>query len=236
MPTAALQRQSFSQRRTLGVENPTGIQILQWISHIAGYRIFKMPPSKQKVQGHQTFSSGKQLVRLSLRNWNDIHTAAQFSNSLALFLPLHESVPMLEQQMGHLMDAVVPLDTHIPAVGQKAVFFRHESTKLVLAFEATKPKEMIMNAWSHGKDKKWNSLPYARYLDGRQVHSFYLDMWLGMRRATLKALTDNVLEIERLDKVPSSFIVSGHSMGGGISTQVPRSFSTSLHADLHANL
>ncbi|KAJ9091284.1 hypothetical protein QFC21_007273 [Naganishia friedmannii] len=218
MSTSALQRQSVSQKRTMAVENPTGMQILQWISHIAGYRIFKMSAGKQHRHSQQTSSSGKQLVLLSVRDWDTLCIAAQFSNSLALFLPLDESVPLLEQQLGYRMDVVKPLNTGIPAVGQKAVFFRYNTTRLVLAFEATKPKEMIMNAWSHGKDKKWNSVPYARYRDGRQVHSFYLDMWLGMRKATLEALTDNILEVEHSDQVPSSFIVSGHSMGGGIST------------------
>jgi hypothetical protein len=206
------QIQQSSHKRTLAVENPSGIQILQWLSHIAGYRIFKMSAAKHGRQ------STAKVVSISVHDWNDIYTAAQFSNSLALFLPVRESVALLEGQIGQHMDVVVPLDTGLPAVGRKAVFFRMATT-LVLAFEATKPNEMIMNAWSHGKDKKW-SLPYARFIDGRQVHSFYLDMWLGLRRETLKALTASIQDLERQGQAPSSFIVSGHSMGGGISTQV----------------
>lgn len=204
--------QQSLHKRTLAVENPSGIQILQWLSHIAGYRIFKMSAVKHGRQ------STTKIVSVSIHDWNDIYTAARFSNSLAMFLPVSESVALLEEQIGRHMDAVVPLDTGLPAVGQKAVFFRMATT-LVLAFEATKPNEMIMNAWSHGKDEGW-SLPYARFVDGRQVHSFYLDMWLGLRRETLKALTTNIQDLERQGQAPSSFLVSGHSMGGGISTQV----------------
>ncbi|KAJ9115982.1 hypothetical protein QFC22_005125 [Naganishia vaughanmartiniae] len=206
-------------KRTLAVQNPTGVQILQWISHIAGYRVLKMSASKQHdTSRHTEGGKERRLVRLSLRDWGILHTAAHFSNCLACFLPLDETVPVIEEVIGGPMDAAVGLDTGISFIGQKAVFFRYEATKLVLAFEATKANEMIFNAWSHAKDDKWYALPYARFLDGRQGHSFYLDMWLGMRSATLEALTDNILKLEGQGKAPSSFIVSGHSMGGGIST------------------
>ena len=159
---------------------------------------------------------------MTAQNWNDVYTAALFSDGLAKFLPLDESVPIIEEGLGSKFDSAVPLDTGL-SVGRKGVLFRYD-TNIVLAFEATKPDEMYKNAWSHAHDKKW-SIPYARYLDGRQVHSFYLDMWLGMRSATLRALSQSLVDIEGSGKVPRSIILTGHSMGGGISTYVfqPRS-------------
>lgn len=203
------QLQRINQKKKLGVESPNGIQILRWLSHIAGFRLLKMSPDKQSLRTAAT------LVETSVADLEDIYTAARFSNSLAYFLPMPETIASLEQDLGERVDAAVPLHTGL-SVGRKGVLFRY-GTVTVLAFEATKPDEMIKNAWSHAKDSKW-SLPYARYVDGRQVHSFYLDMWLGMRPAALEAMSESVLEMERRGQVPSRILVTGHSMGGGIST------------------
>jgi hypothetical protein len=203
------QVQQLTHKKTLAVENPNGVQILRWLSHIAGFRVLKMSPDKKSLR------TPVRLVESTVADSEDIYTAARFSNGLAYFLPMSDTIAALEQELGEKLDAAVPLDTGL-SVGRKGVLFRYQTT-LVLAFEATKPDEMMKNAWSHAKDKKW-SLPYARYVDGRQVHSFYLDMWLGMRRATLEAITDSILELEKQGQAPSRIIITGHSMGGGIST------------------
>lgn len=163
----------------------------------------------------QSLKTPAKLVETSVADLEDIYTAARFSNSLALFLPMPDTIAALEQELGEKLDATVPLDTGL-SVGRKGVLFRYR-TAIVLAFEATKPDEMMKNAWSHARDKKW-SMPYARHVDGRQVHSFYLDMWLGMRKAALSAISDSILDLERQGQMPSRILITGHSMGGGIST------------------
>jgi hypothetical protein len=87
----------------------------------------------------------------------------------------------------------------------------------VLIFEATKEGEMIMNTWAYGRGSGWWEPPYPRYWQGRQVHSFYLDMWLGMKDKVLEGLEKVVLDMQEEGRWPERIVISGHSMGGGMS-------------------
>ena len=198
------------QPKGLHVNNPTGAQILTWLAHIAGYRILPLRAEKMVVQ------PSDKLLQVSQADWADIHLAAQFSNGLAEFNPMPETCDRLERETGFILDTAVPFDTGLSA-GRKAVLFR-TGTRVILTFEATKPDEMKMNAWSHAKDphQRW-SLPYARYWEGRQVHSFFLDMWLGMRDQALLEITKTLEEAEAQGIQVDRFLITGHSMGGGIS-------------------
>jgi hypothetical protein len=201
-------------KKGLNISNPSGAQILTWLAHIAGYRILPLKP--EKIVGQIEPSAGKQLLQVTQDDWEDIHLAAQFSNGLAEFKPMEETCERLQRETGFKLDGVVPFDTGL-SIGRKAVLFR-VGRRMILTFEATKPNEMKMNAWSHAKDpeKKW-SLPYARYLDGRQVHSFFLDMWLGMREEIFEEITKMVRQAEEKGDGIERFLITGHSMGGGIS-------------------
>lgn len=207
---------SHPPKKGLNVTNPTGAQILTWLAHIAGYRILPL-----KAERRTDIQPSSQLLQVTPDAWTDIHLASQFSNALADFLPMDETCQRLERETGFHLDLAIPFDTGL-SVGRKSVLFRVGSTFL-LSFEATKPNEMKMNAWSHAKDprKRW-SLPYARYVDGRQVHSFFLDMWLGMRDEVFREITRTVREAEAVGIVPDRFLITGHSMGGGISVSDPR--------------
>jgi hypothetical protein len=69
-----------------------------------------------------------------------------------------------------------------------------------------------------GKGPGWWQLPYAVYEDGNRVHSFFRDMWWAMRQATYDALRCGVEDIAARDAVPEQIVISGFSMGGGVST------------------
>ena len=194
-------------RRQLGVAKPDRNQVLRWAAEIAGYRIFRTSSESQNGVGSNSF------IGPTESDWDDIYTAAQFCKALADFQPLDVTVARLEKERGQKMDVAEHLDTGMKNMGKKAMLFRVDRT-VVLAMEATKPNEMKMNAWSHAQTRKW-TVPYARFLDGRQVHSFYLDMWLGMREATFAAL-DKAIKSSG-EKPPERILITGHSMGGGIS-------------------
>ena len=199
---------SQPRKKGLDVKNPDGVQILKWLAHIAGYRILPLKPERRDVE------SPIHLLDVTSSDWEDIYLASQYSNALADFQPMDLTVQRIQNETGPTLDAAVPFDTGL-SVGRKAVLFRMKS-KIMLSFEATKPDEMKMNAWSHAKDKGWK-LPYARYWDGRQVHSFFLDMWLGMRKQVFGSLTKTILEAEEAGEAPDRILITGHSMGGGIS-------------------
>lgn len=217
---------SSTPTRGLHVSSPNGVQILRWLSEIAGYRIFNLRPHKSgQISGDTPLS----LIRMQEADLENVYMAAQFANGLALFRPMEETVRLLEEDLGSPLEAAIPLDTGLKSVGRKAVLLR-QRRNIVLAFEATKPNEMKMNAWSHAHDGGW-TIPYARFLDGRQVHSFYLDMWLGMREAALEGLSRCIDEMADEGMEPERLLITGHSMGGGISVWVLASILLYMLAD-----
>lgn len=162
-------------------------------------------------------ATDKKLAEMSEGDLDDIYAAALCSNAMADFESMSDIVASLESRLARkLGPLVVPLETGL-WVGRKGMVFRYGTT-VVVAFEATKDHELEANAWSHGNDDDAWSLPTARYVDGHHVHAFYLDMWLGMRVDALSAISDNFEELEKEGQAPSRLLVTGHSMGGGIST------------------
>jgi hypothetical protein len=154
---------------------------------------------------------------MSAGDLEDIYTAALCSNGMADFDPMSDIIASLEYRLGQTLGPlVIPLETGL-WVGRKGMVFRYGTT-IVVAFEATKNHEFEADAWSHGMDDDAWTLPNARHVDGRPVHAFYLDMWLGMRMVALPAISYEIEELEKEGKVPSRFLITGHSMGGGIST------------------
>jgi hypothetical protein len=94
-----------------------------------------------------------------------------------------------------------------------------ERHKITLAFEGSDPNELINNTWANAKGPNWWYIPYPVFHDdGNRVHNFYRDMWHRMRQAIFVEL-DNAIQSLLLEGfVPSAIIVTGFSMGGGVST------------------
>lgn len=69
-----------------------------------------------------------------------------------------------------------------------------------------------------GKGPGWFSFPYPVHENGNRVHSFFRDMWWGMRQGTYDALRCAVEDIYARDEIPQQIVIAGFSMGGGVST------------------
>ena len=72
-----------------------------------------------------------------------------------------------------------------------------------------------MNTWTDGSG--WLGIPYPVFENGNRIHSFFRDMWHAMRQATFDALDSAVQDMAARGATPKQIIVTGFSMGGGIS-------------------
>lgn len=94
---------------------------------------------------------------------------------------------------------------------------------ITIAFEGCHADDMMKNLWTDVKGPNWWDLPGPAYSpDGNRVHSFFRDMWSGMRKAALEALDDAVRCMVARGTEPKEVIVTGYSMGGGVSMCVGR--------------
>ncbi|KAH7079352.1 hypothetical protein BKA63DRAFT_563987 [Paraphoma chrysanthemicola] len=93
----------------------------------------------------------------------------------------------------------------------------HSGDTITLAFEGSDPNELIKNTWASAKGPNWWDLPYPVYVDGNRVHSFFRDMWHGMRDAAFQALGEAVQSILARGGAVKNIVVTGFSMGGGVS-------------------
>jgi hypothetical protein len=107
------------------------------------------------------------------------------------------------------------LHTGINASRRAALVCYHEN--ITIAFEGSDSTELLKNLWTDGKGPNLWNLPYPVYTNGNRVHSFYRDMWHGMRATTFDALSKVVDDIAAKGGVPKSLIMTGFSMGGGVS-------------------
>ncbi|KAH8723125.1 hypothetical protein GQ44DRAFT_657310 [Phaeosphaeriaceae sp. PMI808] len=148
--------------------------------------------------------------------WTDIKEAAQILS--------HESytpdVNVLRAGLqNHFVDpilTVVDLHTGFNA-GRKAVLVNsHE--RITVAFTGSGSDGLWRNTWANAKGPNFWDIPYAVYTDGNRVHSFFRDMWHAMRSATFHALSQAVDSIVAREAVPRQIIITGFSMGGGVST------------------
>jgi hypothetical protein len=60
-----------------------------------------------------------------------------------------------------------------------------------------------------GKEPGWWKWPYPVYENGNRVHSFFRDMWWGMRQPTYDALRCAVEDIALRDAVPGQIVIAG---------------------------
>ncbi|KAM0314176.1 hypothetical protein ACHAO8_004962 [Botrytis cinerea] len=84
---------------------------------------------------------------------------------------------------------------------RKAILINDQDT-ITIAFEGSTDDEILVNLWTDGKGPNWWNLPYPVYVYGNRVHSFYLDMWNGMKSAVFCALSDAVATMQDHSIVP----------------------------------
>ncbi|KAH7130694.1 hypothetical protein B0J11DRAFT_430374, partial [Dendryphion nanum] len=89
--------------------------------------------------------------------------------------------------------------------------------KITIAFLGSSPNELHMNLWINAKGPGWWEWPYPVYENGNRIHSFFRDMWHGMRQATFDALSSSLDDMVARGATPKQIIITGFSMGGGIS-------------------
>jgi hypothetical protein len=101
-------------------------------------------------------------------------------------------------------------------VARKAVLVEH-GTKVIIAFSGSSNDEIVKNLWTMGKRGNWYNIPFIVRLNGDEVQSFYLGMWNGMEDEVLRRLEMSLRRMVEREVVPTHIIVTGFSMGGGVS-------------------
>ena len=114
--------------------------------------------------------------------------------------------------------ASTTVDIHTGINQSRQAILVHNQDTIVIAFQGSADDEIHMNLWTDGKGANWWDLPYPVYVNGNRVHSFYLDMWNGMKTAVFSALGDAIATMRDHNIVPKKVIIAGYSMGGGEST------------------
>ncbi|CAN9172557.1 unnamed protein product [Alternaria alternata] len=89
---------------------------------------------------------------------------------------------------------------------------------ITIAFEGSDRNELVKNTWANAKGPNLWDIPYAVYNDGNRVHSFFRDMWHGMRDATFRALSEAIRNTKEKGSTPRKITITGFSQGGGVST------------------
>jgi hypothetical protein len=148
--------------------------------------------------------------------WSDIENAAQI---LALASANSDINAFRNQVAAHYPGtSVSATDLHTGInVSRRAVLVSCDEN-ITIAFEGSDPTELWKNTWANAKGPNWWDLPYPVYTQGNRVHSFFRDMWHGMRPTLFGALSGVIQNIIPSDSVPRLITVTGFSMGGGVST------------------
>ncbi|PVI05632.1 hypothetical protein DM02DRAFT_685435 [Periconia macrospinosa] len=157
------------------------------------------------------------LVRLQEgpSQWKDIKDAADTLWRSTLTPDISAVATALQDHYQNPNLSVSELNTGLNVSRRAIVVCNGE--KITIAFLGSDPNELHMNLWTDAKGPAWWNVPYPVYENGNRVHSFFRDMWLGMRLATYDALSSVVEDIAARGATPKQIIVTGYSMGGGIS-------------------
>jgi hypothetical protein len=158
------------------------------------------------------------LVKLQdgTSQWPDIKNAAQI---LQLTSVSPDTNTLRNQIAAHCVDTPLLLVTELHTginVGRSAVLVLRGET-VTIAFQGSHQDELVKNAWVNAKGPNWWDIPYPVYTGGHRVHSFFRDMWHGMRTALFSALAEAIQSISQRHSVPKLITVTGFSMGGGVS-------------------
>lgn len=150
--------------------------------------------------------------------WNDIREAASVLHRGSNAPDMHTITNTLQTHYQNPNLTVSELQTGFNA-SRRGIVVCHDKVTTI-AFFGSDPNELHMNMWTDAKGPNWWELPYAVYENGNRVHSFFRDMWHAMRSATYDALSRAVEDLAARDAAPERVIITGFSMGGGISMWV----------------
>lgn len=158
-----------------------------------------------------------QLVRLQdgPSQWKDIKDAADILWRSTLTPDISAMATALQDHYQNPNFSVSELDTGFNASRRGIVVCNGE--KITIAFFGSDPNELHKNWWSYAKGPAWWHIPYPVYENGNRVHNFFRDMWHAMRQATNNALFSAVDNMAARGATPKQIILTGFSMGGGIS-------------------
>ncbi|KAF7190458.1 hypothetical protein HII31_08172 [Pseudocercospora fuligena] len=154
------------------------------------------------------------LVKLenSPTGWHDVKDAADILWRISLESEINTLRTSLRN---HYSDPTLTIrDLHTGINNSRRAVLVSTKQKCTIAFEGSHPDEWYKNTWTDGKGPGWWEFPYPVYDEnGHRIHSFYRDMWYGMRTAAFAALD------AAIDKIcePKQIIITGFSMGGGVS-------------------
>ncbi|OAL45382.1 hypothetical protein IQ07DRAFT_684305 [Pyrenochaeta sp. DS3sAY3a] len=157
------------------------------------------------------------LVRLQdgPSQWKDIEDAASTLWRSTLFPDISVIATLLQDHYRNPNLRVSELKTRLSISRRGIVVCSAE--KITIAFLGSDPNELHKSLWTDAKGPAWWDFPYPVYENGNRVHSFFRDMWHGMRQETYEALSSAVDEMAARGATPKQIIVTGFSMGGGIS-------------------
>jgi hypothetical protein len=159
------------------------------------------------------------LVRLQdgPSQWGFIKDAAH----IIFQASIHPSTSsLLNTLRSHYSDQFVTVtDLHTGINDNRKAVLVSSNDTITIAFEGSADNELWKNTWTMAKGPGWWELPYPVFDDdGNRLHSFYRDMWHGMRAATFEAVKKAVDIMKEKGKVPKKVVITGFSMGGGVST------------------
>lgn len=157
------------------------------------------------------------LVRLQdgPSQWKDIEDAVNILWRSTLTPDISAVATALQDHYQNPNLSVSELNTVLNASRRGIVVCNSE--KITIAFLGSDPNELHMNLWTDAKGPAWWHFPYPVHENGNRVHSFFRDMWHGMRVETYNALSSAVDDMAARGATPKQIIVTGFSMGGGIS-------------------
>lgn len=156
-----------------------------------------------------------QLVRLQggPSQWNDVKDAADILWRSTHSPDINDITTALRDHYQNPTLSVSELWTGFNASRRAVVVYNTD--KITIAFLGSDPNELHMNTWTDGSG--WLGIPYPVFENGNRIHSFFRDMWHAMRQATFDALDSAVQDMAARGATPKQIIVTGFSMGGGIS-------------------
>ncbi|KAI9701623.1 MAG: hypothetical protein M1820_006394 [Bogoriella megaspora] len=157
------------------------------------------------------------LVRLQdgPSQWSDIKDASDILWRSTVTPDINNVATVLRDQYQNAHLNVEELHTGMN-VSRRAIIVSN-GEKITIAFPGSDPKELHKNLWIDAKGPSWWDRPYPVYENGNRIHSFFRDMWHGMRSATYDALSRSVEDMTVRGATPKQITITGFSMGGGIS-------------------